>query len=77
MCIYRPTTDVYTDLWRICRKVQHPPSSSLCPLPGFPTVLAEPVARPDEFYTDQHVIGVIRLSSGHQDLPIVTLCFRG
>ena len=31
--------------------------------PGFPTVLAEPVARPDEFYTDQHVKGVIRLSS--------------
>ena len=30
--------------------------------PGLPTVLAEPAALPDEFYTDQHVKGVIRLS---------------
>ena len=30
---------------------------------GFTTVQAQPVAQPDEFYTDQHVIGLIRLPS--------------
>ena len=36
----------------------------------FPTVPAELVARPGEFYTDQHVKGVIRSSSRASDLKI-------